>query len=353
MTDLVNLHPKRILVCQQRQIGDVLLATPVFELLRKRFPEAQLHIFTEKKCEPLLRHNPFIDAFHLIDRKDGFFRQLAFYRKVALHGFDLVIDLQQLPRCRMMTLMSHAPVRLSFPATVLSKYLYNVLVLPEEGYASQTKASLLRPFNISWHGEAPRIFLTDEEQKQARELLSSCGVRPGQRLIVIDSTHRRPAKRWPAERFAALMKLMLNRDSSFRFLLMRGPGEEKDIEKLYALCLNASIPPDALLVPEPLPDIRLSAACMAEAELHIGNCSSPRHMATALGIPSLVIPGASGTAWKYPSPMHSELRPDLPCQLCSRNECEDPQCLLQVTPEEALNEAWKLLEMARSQKNNS
>ena len=63
MNDLSSLHPKRILVCQQRQIGDVLLSTPVFELLKRRVPEAELHLFTEKKCEPLLRHNPFIHAY--------------------------------------------------------------------------------------------------------------------------------------------------------------------------------------------------------------------------------------------------------------------------------------------------
>ena len=72
MIDLSTLNPKRILVCQQRQIGDVLLASPVFEVLKKRFPQAELHLFTEKKCEPLLRHNPFIDAFHLIDKSGGF-----------------------------------------------------------------------------------------------------------------------------------------------------------------------------------------------------------------------------------------------------------------------------------------
>ena len=349
MPDLSTLHPKRILVCQQRQIGDVLLASPVFEVLKMRFPEAELHLFTEQKCEPLLRHNPFIDKFHLIDRKDGFFRQLAFYRKVAEHRFDLVIDLQQLPRCRMMSLISRAPVRLSFPASVLSGFIYNCLVTPEDGYASQTKISLLRPLGIRWNGEGPRIFLTEEERKQARELLFGCGLRPGHRLVVMDSTHRRPAKRWPAERFAALMKLMSEKDASFRFLLMRGPGEEKDIERLRSLCLNAGLAPEALLVPETLPDIRLSAACLAEAELHIGNCSSPRHMAVALGIPSLVIPGASGTAWKYPSSLHLELRPDLPCQLCSKNECDDPQCLLQVTPEQALQAALVLLKQAKTQ----
>ena len=342
MSDLSMLNPGRILVCQQRQIGDVLLSTPVFELLKKRFPEAELHLFTEKKCEPLLRHNPFIDEFHLIDRKDGFFRQLAFYRKVAACRFDVVIDLQQLPRCRMMSLMSRAPVRLSFPASVLSGLIYNRLVTPKDGYASETKASLLAPFGILWHKEGPRIFLTDEERSQAGAVLAGCGLRPGDRLIAIDSTHRRSSKRWPAERFARLMSLLKKEDASFRFLLLRGPGEEADIAALRALCLGLGMKPE-----DPLPDIRLSAACLNVAELLIGNCSSPRHMAAALGVPSLVIPGASGTAWKFPSPLHRELRPNLPCQPCSKTECADPQCLLRVSPEEALKAALELLQECR------
>lgn len=344
MTDLSTLNPGRILVCQQRQIGDVLLASPVFEVLKKRFPKAELHIFTEQKCEPLLRHNPYIDVFHLIDKKKGFFQQLAFYRSVASCRFDLVIDLQQLPRCRMMTLASRAPVRLSFPASALSRFIYNRLVTPKDGYASETKISLLEPFGIHWQKEGPRIFLTEEEKTQARKILADCGLSAESRLIVIDSTHRRASKRWPAERFAALMRLLKEKDGAFRFLLLRGPGEEQDIQHLRALCLSLGLNEADLLIPQPVPEIRLSAACMAEAELLIGNCSSPRHMAAALNVPSLVIPGASGTAWKYPSPMHRELRPDLPCQPCSKTQCDDPQCLLRVTPEDALVVALELLQ---------
>ena len=46
MKDLSTLQPKRILVCQQRQLGDVLLTTPVFYLLKQRFPQAEIRKFT-------------------------------------------------------------------------------------------------------------------------------------------------------------------------------------------------------------------------------------------------------------------------------------------------------------------
>lgn len=343
MKDLSTFQPKRILVCQQRQIGDVLLATPVFQLLKQRFPEAELHIFTEKKCEPLLRHSPFIDRFHLVEKK-GFFGDLAFYRKVAAHGFDMVINLQNLPRCRMMTLLSRAPVRLSMKTGSWRDWIYTHTVPEAPGYASESKVSLLAPLGIFWNGEAPQIALTDQEREQARTILRSCGMTEGQKLIVIDSTHRRSSKRWPADRYAELIRLLAEHDSRLCFLLLRGPGEDEDIAALKSFCIDRGVSADRLFVPEPLPEIRLSAACIAEAALLVGNCSSPRHMAAAVGTPSVVIPGASGTAWKLPSPLHAELRPDLPCQPCSKVDCDDNRCLLLVSPEAVFEKALCLLE---------
>lgn len=51
---------RRILVCQLRQIGDVLLTTPSLELLARRYPGAEIHVFTEKKCLPMLQGNPHV-----------------------------------------------------------------------------------------------------------------------------------------------------------------------------------------------------------------------------------------------------------------------------------------------------
>ena len=342
MKDLSTLQPKRILVCQQRQLGDVLLTTPVFRLLKQRFPQAEIHLFTEVKCEPLLRNNPYIDKFHLIEKK-GFFSQIAFYRKVAAHGFDLVINLQNLPRCRMMTLFSHAPVRLSMKTGTWRDWIYTHTVEEKPGYASESKVSLLAPLGIQWNGEAPEIHFLEEEREEARTVLRDCGMADGQKLIVIDSTHRRASKRWFAERYADVIRLLSEHDANLSFLLLRGPGEDADIAALRALCLERNIAPEKLLVPETVPGIRISAACLAEASLLIGNCSSPRHMAAALGVPSVVIPGASGTAWRFPSPLHKELRPELPCQPCNKGECEDPQCLLRISADMVFREALTLL----------
>ncbi len=342
---------ERILVCQQRQIGDVLLAEPSLALLKARYPGADIHVFTEPKCEPLLRHNPHVHAFHLIDKSLPWFGQRAWRRAVAARNFDLVVDFQQLPRCRAMLRAARAAnragVRLSFPAPWHRCRLYTHGVAPLPGYAAATKASLLRPLGIVWNGEAPRIYLTDAERAEARALLAALGLGAAHTLVTVDATHRRASKRWP--HYAALLNLLAEARPDLRFLLLRGPGEEDDMRALLAACER----PERVFLPQPLPDIRLAAACMAEAALHVGNCSSPRHMAVALDVPSLIIPGASGPEWHYPSPLHRELRPELPCAPCHRIDCADPRCLALVTPALAADAAFDMLETLNAHANGA
>lgn len=340
--DLASLTPRRILVCQQRQIGDALLATPALELLKKRFPRAELHLFTEAKCEPLLRGNPHIDKFLLLNRRElrGLWAQMAWYRRVTAAGYDLVADFQQLPRCRMLTRFSRAPVRLSFPPPWYRPGLYTHTVRPAPGYAAAAKVSLLAPLGITWNGERPRLYLTDGERERARALLAALGLREGQRLVSVDPTHRRASKRWPAASYAGLLDRLGEVRPDLRFLLLRGPGEDEEVRALRAACAR----PRQILLPDEAPDLRLSAACMAEAVLHLGNCSAPRHMAVALNVPSLVIPGASGPEWTFPDPRHVELRPDVPCAPCPRTDCSQPRCLTLVTVDEAARAALRLLD---------
>ena len=69
MKDLTNIHPRKILFCQLRQIGDVLLATPSLQLLKQHYPGAEIHLLTEKKCAPVLKNNPHVSHIWAIDKK--------------------------------------------------------------------------------------------------------------------------------------------------------------------------------------------------------------------------------------------------------------------------------------------
>jgi len=113
----LNLNAvRRILVCQLRQIGDVLLATPSIELLRRRFPQAEIDVFTEIKCAPMLENNPHVHSIRRLDKSrfPTFAHELPWYWKLARDRYDLLVDFQQLPRCRWVAAFSDAPIRLTY-----------------------------------------------------------------------------------------------------------------------------------------------------------------------------------------------------------------------------------------------
>ena len=326
---------RRILVCQLRQIGDVLLATPSIELLARRFPAAQIHVFTEKKCLPMLENNPYVHRVWPVDKKQlpTLLHEFAFYRKVAVQGFDLVVDFQQIPRCRAVTALSRARVRLSFPPHWYLRPLYTHWVEPTPAYAAAYKAGVLEPLGIRWQGERPRLYLTQEERDAAAALLSSLGL-SGVPFISMDVTHRQLTRRWPARYYAALMDMLAEELPDMRFLLSFGPGEEEEVRALRDLCTMAKA---RVVVPSSLLSLRGMAACIERAWLQLGNCSSPRHMAVALDVPTFTILGATGKGWSFPSPEHRTLQAkelmDMPCQHCNKNSCATGiPCLEKLEP---------------------
>lgn len=90
-------------------------------------------------------------------------QEVAWYWHVARTGYDLVVDFQQLPRCRWVVAFSGAPVRLSYTPPWYTSLLYTHSSDMLDGYSAMSKASVLRPLGIEWNGERPRVYLTGEE----------------------------------------------------------------------------------------------------------------------------------------------------------------------------------------------
>lgn len=326
---------KRILVCQLRQIGDVLLATPSIELLARAYPHAELHVFTEKKCLPMLENNPHVHKVWPLDTKalKNVIQEFFWYKEVAATGFDLVVDFQQLPRCRTVVALSRAKVRLTFPPPWYLRPLYTHWARSEPCYAAAYKAGALAPLGIFWNGERPRLYLSEAERKEGEERLLAMALGPGN-FITIDPSHRKRTRRWPPGHYAGLIDMLADAMPDMKFLLPYGPGEEQEARQLRARCRNAK----RVVIPDVLLGLRQMAACMEHAVLHIGNCSSPRHIAVAMDLPTFTILGATGFGWQFPSPEHKAVQAkmfmDMPCQHCNKDSCSTGMpCLMKLTPD--------------------
>lgn len=332
MTAPLPLSFAKILVCQLRQIGDVLLATPSVELLRRRYPEAEIHFFTEKKCAPMLANNPHLAKVFALDKKElsSLRKELAYYRSVAREGYDLVVDFQQLPRIRWVVAFSRARVRLSYDAPWYTRWLYTHRVPMRGGYAAMSKASVLAPLGIEWNGERPRIYLSKVERAWAAHFFQQHGIGEGRTVVTIDPTHRRATRRWPVEHWAGLIDLAAEARPDLRFVVLVGPGEEEVAAELKARVRHG----ENLVAPARLLSLRELAAVIDAAALHAGNCSAPRHIAVAVDTPSLTVLGSTSDAWTFPAAEHEAVKACLDCQPCNENVCPKgtDECLTGLSP---------------------
>lgn len=334
---LDSIDPKRILVLQLRQIGDVVLLTPSLRLLKRRFPDARIDVYTLAHCAPILENNPDVDKIWKLDRSMGVFESLGFYRKVGRDGYDMIVDLQQLPRCKWVVLFSDAPVRFTFPPNWYDRWLYTHWAQISGPYVAKCKAGpLFNAWNLEWNDatDIPRMYLTAEERDWARDWLSVHGIGRGGPVITLDPTHRRATRRWPAEHWGGMIAQVLAARPDASAIVLYGPGELADAQTVVRA---ADLPPEAahrLVLPDKILSLRQMAAVIGAADLHVGNCSAPKHIASALDTPSITVRGATSPAWTCPAPGHEDMALGIECQPCNQNVCPQghTRCLTDLAP---------------------
>lgn len=153
----------------------------------------------------------------------------------------------------------------------------------------------------------PSLPLSAEWKTAFEELLPRGNAR---RRIGIFPGSNAPARRWGADRFAALAK-RLSQDA--QVIVFGGPGE-RDLTRTAA--------GDAAIDLGGRTTLPLLAAGLASCDVVISNDSGPLHLAAAVGTPTISLWGAGDPARTGPPSGHVLIRDRrLPCLECVKNQC--------------------------------
>ena len=106
LADAIDLaRVRRALVIKLRHHGDVLLTSPVFTVLKRAAPHAEIDALVYRETAPMLAGHPAIAALHTIDRgrkTRGLGAQVAgewrLWRALFARRYDLVVHLTDHPR---------------------------------------------------------------------------------------------------------------------------------------------------------------------------------------------------------------------------------------------------------------
>lgn len=328
--------PRAILVTRLLRIGDVILSLPVVDALRAAFPNAEIDYMAESTSALAVVGHPAIrNVFRLGLRSwpglpappDVLFR---------LRGarYDWVIDLYGNPRSALLAGLTGAPVRVG-PNRLGRRRLYTHVIPPvEEPFPAVDHHLLaLQPLGLNPGQGTPRLYLSEEERAEGlarvNRVIPSGGPRVG-----LHVGNRWPAKRWPEERFQAILRLLSTIGA--RGLVLAGPGEEALARRVASGAGRDGRSDAPVLSGLPL---RSYFATVAALDVLVTNDGSPLHVGPALGVPTVGILGPTVPEIWFPYSAdqgHQLLCKSIWCRPCHRHDCARMDCMDWIGVPEAL-----------------
>jgi heptosyltransferase II len=155
----------------------------------------------------------------------------------------------------------------------------------------------------------PEVFVTAAARARGAALTG-----PGPYAALAAGATFGPAKRWPAERFAAAGRALAT-ERGLRPVLVGGPGD-----RAVAAAVAGGLPEAVNLCGET--DVPALAAVLAGAAVVIANDSGPMHLARAVGAPTVGIFGSTEPRWTAPRGGRLVIAADRPpCAPCYRHTC--------------------------------
>jgi heptosyltransferase I len=333
------MPPRRLLLVKPSALGDVVHGLPVLSLLRRRFPETQIHWLIAPAFAPILRGHPadcrviHFDRRRLADGSrgaDGWFDTIDLARRLAALEFDLVIDLQGLLRSALLTLATHAPVRAGFETAREGAPLAYTHRVPSRGTERHAIERYLDVAEYLGCGRGPIEYHfphTDADRATINRRLAEKG-----KVVVLLPGTNWDTKKWPVQHYAQLAA-RLRHDLHLTPVVAGGPD---------AVPLARQIPDAINLAGQTtLPEL---CALLERADLVVANDSGPMHIACAMNRPLVTIFGPTNPIRTGPhGRQETVLRLDIACSPCYARSCAHTSCMHWLSPEMVLAQCERAL----------
>jgi heptosyltransferase-2 len=318
-----------ILIRATNWVGDAVMCLPALQVIRERYPKAHIAVLAKPWVADLYRRENFADEVIQYDRS-----RWAVARILRRRKFDCAILLQNAFDAALIVWLARIPVRIGYNRDGRRPLLTRVIAVPKPGEIPRHQRfyylELLRRAGIvDSVPSSDAIRLEAAGRKQARRMI---GVSPGAAYGT--------AKQWLPERFAeAAARLAEVRGAE---VALFGSASERELCEQVAKLVNGHRVTNYAGKTTLGEFIDLASQC----ELFLTNDSGAMHIASALGVPTVAIFGATDEVATGPTgPLARVVREPVDCSPCLLRECPiDHRCMTRVSAERVAVEALKLIE---------
>jgi len=312
---------KRVLVITLSNLGDVVLTTPVVEVLLREFPDAKIDVMVGPNGVEIFGKHPKISELITYDKFMPFPDKIKLIRELRGKQYSLIVDL----RNTLLPYLIGAPYR-SLPFNKFSRHI---------AHKKDIHLWKLKTLGINISNPPYRIYIDDSDREYVNNVLKNL---PSGRIVAINAGAKSHLKRWTKEGFAYLIDKIKN-DKGANIIMI---GSPEDVETSSSI-LNQVKADVVNLVGKTT--VRQSVALLEKADLLITNDSAPLHIASILDKKVLAIFGPTDP--KEYGPFNkggAALQKPLVCVPCEKAHCVfDYECMRFLKKERVFETAKAIL----------
>lgn len=344
-------HFKKIILFKLASIGDVLVSTPFFRLIKERYPDTEIHHLVMKHCAMVTENNPYVDKQIIVDilPSGSKYRDLKIVSNLIMQlrkeKYDMAIIFHRSFYFQLIAKLAGIKHIIGFKST-LNLFLDHYITYRIDINRTIQDYNLLKTAGIDIEKPEKLEFYIDYG-KINRDIVSSLP----QKFIACNPGGGNPHapadnKIWPPEYYAELI------DSSPLPIVLLGRGE-KDLEIERKIKLVARTPVISFINRT---NFYETAYIIKQSVMYIGNDSSLLFLASALDKPSLGIYGPTQAfAFNPLGKKQYTIESPAPCAPCynpyeglksKMYTCKDNICMKSITVESVVE---KMLEILRQE----
>ncbi len=284
---------KKILIVQNKFIGDVLASSVMANVLKEDDPNIVVHFFCYQPAWDVLQGNPNIDR--VISFKKGelknYNRLLYFARLLKNEKYDVIIDPYAKLESYFITKFCSPKMSISFDKT-LTRLLYTNPIKRDYKLAVgrctalADRVNMLKPVIGDKLNEPYKmeIFLSEKEKETGKEILREANLDLSKKTLMMGVIGSGLDKTWPLDYMAQLINEITN-NYNYNLLFNYVPNQQKWVNELMLKLNNKEQIFSSVLGK----NVREFLTLMANCDAYIGNEGGGINMSKGLGKPTFSI----------------------------------------------------------------
>jgi ADP-heptose:LPS heptosyltransferase len=343
-------HPRRIVVCKFLGMGSIIQATPLLQTLKENFPAAEITFITSVSNVKLLESIHVVDRTLAIDDR-GFMQVITStfraLRQLWKNKADLYIDLETYSFfSTALATMSCSTNRFGFyriERNIRMGVYTHMMFFNARAAIAQSYLQMARLAGCTTINESLYNFKVKDEDKLScgRKIIAITGSGTSSYVIINpNASDLRVERRWPAEKFVALIHSLRNKYPEKTFLLIGAGNEFNWVKSVYdGLDENART---RVFNTAGLFSLYELFSLIENSELVITNDTGPMHISFAYSRPTISLFGPASPSQYGQNPNSFGIYKNIYCSPCVHDFLTPPchgdnQCMKKITVEEVLN----------------